>query len=60
VELGFRIPIVEWDSGFLELYSGFQNPGLQIPPAKGTQIPESRFPFMGGLWNRQTATGLSF
>ena len=33
-----------WDSGFLELYSGFQNPGFWIPQAKffpdsGIRIP---------------------
>ena len=36
-----------WDSGFLELYRGFQNPGLLIPRAKISQIPESLFPYMG-------------
>ena len=41
--------------GFQDLYSGFQNPGFQIPPAKISQIPESGFPFIGGLWNRKTA-----
>ena len=44
------------DSGFLELYSGFQNPGFRIPQAnfprfwipqvKISCIPESRFPYM--------------
>ena len=39
VELGLRILIVRGDSGFLELYSGFQSPGFQIQQEKG------RFPF---------------
>ena len=30
-----------WDSGFLELYSGFQSPGFQIPPTKRSRIPDS-------------------
>ena len=35
-----EIPIVtEWDSGFLELYSGFQIPGFWIPEAKMLRIP---------------------
>ena len=28
-----------WDSGFLELYSGYQSPGFQIPQAKISRIP---------------------
>ena len=30
-----------WDSGFLELYSGFQSPGFQIPQTKRSRIPDS-------------------
>ena len=32
--LGFQVldsSICQWDSGLLELYSGFQNPGFRIP-----------------------------
>ena len=63
VDSGFRIPITGfqiffswtwiqdsnrlWDSGFLELFSGFQGPGFRIPRAKISQIPESGFPYMG-------------
>ena len=45
-----------WDSGFLELYSGFQSPGYGIPQenfprfqiqkAKLSWIPESGFPYI--------------
>lgn len=31
----------KWDSGFLELYSGFQSPGFRIPRAKTSPIPDS-------------------
>ena len=41
----------QWDSGFLQLYSGFQIPGFCIPPAPDKiavfQIPDSRFLFIG-------------
>ena len=37
----------QWHSGFLELYFGFQSPGLQIPQAKISRIPESGLPYMG-------------
>ena len=48
---GFQIPgtrfwiLSQWDldSGFFELYSGFQSPGFQIPVAKISRIPESSF-----------------
>ena len=58
---GFQIPITGFqslsmeidsgsqnlrDSGFLELYSGFQNPGFQIPQSKISCTPESGFPHM--------------
>ena len=35
------------DSGFLELYSGFQSPGFRIPEANISRIniPETAFPF---------------
>ena len=37
-----------WDSGFLELYSGFQSPRPSIPKEKILfQIPESGYPYMG-------------
>ena len=37
-----------WDSGFLELYSGFQSPRPSIPKEKNLfQIPESGYPYMG-------------
>ena len=32
------------DSGFLELFSGFQSPGFQIPRIKIYQIPETGLP----------------
>ena len=35
-----------WDSGFLELYYGFQSPGFLIIRAKISWIPESGFPYM--------------
>ena len=41
---GFWIPSVNgllWDSGFVELYSGFQTPGFRIPQAKFSRIPDS-------------------
>ena len=42
VELGFSLNSKrQWDSGFLELYSGFQSTGFQISP-----IPESEFHYM--------------
>jgi len=31
----------KWDSGLLELYSGFQTPGFWIPEANISQIPDS-------------------
>ena len=43
---GFRI-LCQWDSGFLELYSGFQSPGFWIPQAKISWIRESGIPYMG-------------
>ena len=30
-----------WDSGFLQLYSGFQGSGFRIPQAKFSKIPDS-------------------
>ena len=36
----------QWDSRFLELYSGFQSPGFQIPQTKIYWISKSRFPNM--------------
>ena len=44
---GFRITC-QWnlDSGFLELNSGFQSPGVQIPEAKTSRIPEFGLPYM--------------
>ena len=47
--LGFWIPGIEFrilcqwnlDSGFLELYSGFESPGLRIPQAKTRWITDS-------------------
>ena len=30
-----------WDSGFLELFSGFQSPGFRIPQAKLSWIQDS-------------------
>ena len=46
-ELGFWIPIVSMipDSGFLELYSGFQSPGFLILRAKISRFPESLFSY---------------
>ena len=38
-----------WDSGFLEMYSGFQRPGFQIPRTK-----ISRILGYGFLWARST------
>ena len=44
---GFRILCqYNLDSGFLNLYSGFQSPRLRIPLAKISRIPESGFPYM--------------
>ena len=59
---GFRIPVTgfqifssgtripdsncQWDSRFLQLYSGFQTSGFRIPLAKISWIPESGFPYM--------------
>ena len=59
---GFRIPVTgfqifssgtrfpdsncQWDSRFLQLYSGFQTPGFRIPLAKISWIPGSGFPYM--------------
>ena len=43
---GFRI-LCQWDSGFLELYSGFQSPRFWIPQAKISWIRESGIPYMG-------------
>ena len=45
LDTGFRI-IYQWnlDSGFFELYSGFQSPGFLILQAKIFRIPEPRFP----------------
>ena len=44
---GFRITC-QWnlDSGFLELNSGFQSPGVQTREAKTSRIPEFRLPYM--------------
>ena len=39
----------QWDFRFLDLYSGFQSPRLQISQAKNSRIPESGFPYMGQL-----------
>ena len=46
LDSGFRI-LCHWDSGFLELYSGFQSPGSWIPQAKISWIRESGIPYMG-------------
>ena len=45
---GTRIPDsnCQWDSRFLQLYSGFQTPGFRIPLAKISWISESGFPYM--------------
>ena len=45
------------DSGFLELNSGFQSPGFQIPQVKILPDPESGFPYNGASlgyskWNQ--------
>ena len=37
----------QWDSGFLELYSGFHNPRFRIPEAKISRIAEYRIPLHG-------------
>jgi len=54
-----------WDSRFLVLYSGFQSPGFQIPPAKFYisgfhkqkiyQIPDSEFgiPLKHLIWGEK-------
>ena len=65
VDFGFHVSATwildsnrEWDSEFLELYSGLQSPGLRIPQAKiswipdfarktFSKIPDSGFPYMG-------------
>ena len=42
----------KWDSGFLELYSGFQRAGFSIPQGKISQIPDSiskNFLGVGGM-----------
>ena len=39
-----------WDSGFLELYSGFQSPGFRVPRAKIVWIPIST---KGRFWNHR-------
>ena len=46
--IGTRIPDsnCQWDSRFLQLFSGFQTPGFGIPLAKISWIPESGFPCM--------------
>ena len=36
----------KWNSGILELFSGFQSPEFQIPQGKILPIPESGFPHM--------------
>ena len=33
-----------WDSGFLELYFGFESSGFRIPQAKFSRIPDSNAP----------------
>ena len=38
---------IKLDTGFLELYSGFQSPGVRIPQAKFSRILESPFPYIG-------------
>ena len=40
--------LCQWklDSGFLELYSRFQNPRFRIPQPKISCIPESGFPYI--------------
>ena len=43
VDSGFH-PLV--DSGFLELYSGFQSPGFHKQTFPGFFIPESGFPYL--------------
>ena len=62
----FRI-LRQWnlDSGFLELYFGFQTPGFQISQTKISWIPESGFLYLGWkhirrvTWHyKQTATTL--
>ena len=39
-----------WDSGFLQLFFGFQGPGFRIPRRKISKIPESEFPYIGRLF----------
>ena len=42
MEVGLRIVIVSaGDSEFIERYTGFQNPGFQIPQARFSQISDS-------------------
>ena len=46
----------KWDSGFHELYSRFQSPGLWIPQAKISpinQMPKAKFP---GFRNQKSLT----
>ena len=40
----------QWDSGFLELFSGFQSPGFWCPLARISPIPGSRFPYKGRVF----------
>ena len=40
----------QWDSGFLELFSGFQSPGFWYPLTRISPIPGSRFPYMGRVF----------
>ena len=61
VEFGFRIPIVNGipDSGFRELYSGFQRPRYLIPQTKISQIPDStRKNFSDSGFHKQKFHGL--
>ena len=37
----------QWDSGFVELYSGFQSQGFRIPHAKVSRSPEFGFSYTG-------------
>ena len=50
LDTGFRI-IYQWnlDSGFFELYSGFQSPGFLIFQAKIFPIRKPGFPYMGQI-----------
>ena len=40
----------QWDSGFPELFSGFQSPGFWYPLARISPIPGSRFSYMGRVF----------